>query len=66
MIRALNALFVASFVFVKPMSQNDERLVISQKKYIQIMLFEVTRPTIAPRNINITKKNQGLLSFSSA
>ena len=62
-VKARKELFTASLVLVKPMRKNEQRVVISQKKYIHTKLLDITRPNMADKNRNIKKKNQGLRSF---
>ena len=64
MVNARKELFTASLVLVNPIRKKEQRVVISQKKYIHTRLLDTTKPNMADKNKNIKKKNQGLRSFS--
>ena len=63
--RAQKLLLTASSERVYPIIKNEITLVISQKKYIQIMFWESTSPNIAARNKNSMEKKNGCLSCTS-
>ena len=44
--KAINELLIASLVCVYPISRNEQSVVTSQKKYIQIKSFDKTIPNI--------------------
>ena len=62
---AQKLLFTASSERVYPIIKNEITLVISQKKYIQIIFCESTSPNIAARNRNSMEKKKGCLSCTS-
>ena len=62
---AVNALLTDSLVSVYLISRKELKVVISQKKYIQVKSFDKTIPNIADRKINIIEKNTFFLSLTS-
>ena len=63
--KARNELWMASSVWVYPISRNEQMEVISQKKSIQSRFSDNTSPNMAPRNTNSMAKKKGRRSRNS-
>ncbi len=63
--KARKELRTASGVLLYPMSRKEQRLVISQKKYIQVKLLEKIRPNMAPKNTKSMAKKKARRSLYS-